>query len=186
MSEGRFSANEKVLAFHGPLIYEAKVLKVQGQPQKTDSLAKTKDKNPQKADGATGETQKSSSDSKDVKTTSTSSGGSLKYFIHYHGWNKNWDEWVAEPRILKFTESNLERKKELIKAHEANVKAKKAASTSAPAAAAGAAGAGAGPAPHKRRAEVAGADPASSPSQSNSSSQSDNSKSPKVDRSLVV
>ena len=61
----KFHANERVLAFHGPLIYEAKVQKV-------------------------------------------SSDGSSKYFIHYHGWNKNWDEWVPEPRILKYTGSSGE------------------------------------------------------------------------------
>ena len=75
----KFVANERILAFHGPLIYEAKV---------------------QKVDGA-------------------------KYFIHYHGWNKNWDEWVPEARILKYTESNLDKKRQLVKAHEANVKAKR-------------------------------------------------------------
>ena len=79
----KFIQNEKVLAFHGPLIYEAKIQKV-----------------------AESET-------------------STKYLIHYHGWNKNWDEWVPDARILKYTESNLERKRELIKAHDATQKAKK-------------------------------------------------------------
>ena len=79
----KFLQNEKVLAFHGPLIYEAKIQKV-----------------------AESET-------------------STKYLIHYHGWNKNWDEWVPDARILKYTESNLERKRELIKAHDATQKAKK-------------------------------------------------------------
>ena len=79
----KFVQNEKVLAFHGPLIYEAKIQKV-----------------------AESET-------------------STKYLIHYHGWNKNWDEWVPDARILKYTESHLERKRELIKAHDATQKAKK-------------------------------------------------------------
>ena len=80
----KFIQNEKVLAFHGPLIYEAKIQKV-------------------------------------TESDSTST----KYLIHYHGWNKNWDEWVPDARILKYTESNLERKRELIKAHDASQKAKK-------------------------------------------------------------
>jgi len=96
----KFCANERVLAFHGPLIYEAKILKVSPE-------------------------------------------GNNKYFIHYHGWNKNWDEWVPEPRILKYTESNLDRKKELIKAHDANVKAKKQAVSSS----------------HKRKADAPPAPP---------------------------
>ena len=79
----KFVQNEKVLAFHGPLIYEAKIQKV------------------------------------------VESETSTKYQIHYHGWNKNWDEWVPDARILKYTESNLERRRELIKAHDATQKAKK-------------------------------------------------------------
>merc|ERR1711860_225788 len=42
-----------------------------------------------------------------------------KYLIHYHGWNKSWDEWVDEAQILKHTELNLEKKRDLDKAHEA-------------------------------------------------------------------
>ncbi|XP_031638074.1 nuA4 complex subunit EAF3 homolog [Contarinia nasturtii] len=32
--------------------------------------------------------------------------GPMKYFIHYDGWNKGWDEWVAdtEGRILKYSD----------------------------------------------------------------------------------
>lgn len=50
-----------------------------------------------------------------------------KYFIHYHGWNKNWDEWVPEARMLKYSDSNLEKKRDLVKAHDATTKAKKMA-----------------------------------------------------------
>ena len=51
--ETKFLEGEKILCFHGPLIYEAKIQKVE------------------------------------VKD------GQTKYFIHYMGWNKNWDEWVS-------------------------------------------------------------------------------------------
>ncbi|XP_065094307.1 mortality factor 4-like protein 1 [Ochlerotatus camptorhynchus] len=89
----KFTEGEKVLCFHGPLIYEAKMLK---------SMV-MKDKQ-------------------------------VKYFIHYAGWNKNWDEWVPENRVLKYNESNVQRQKEVTKLHsslaaknkKANVKAKKA------------------------------------------------------------
>lgn len=47
----RFVEGERILCFHGPLIYEAKIQKVETKNKQT------------------------------------------KYFIHYHGWNKNWDEW---------------------------------------------------------------------------------------------
>jgi len=82
----RFVDGEKILCFHGPLIYEAKIQKV-GRKNKT-----------------------------------------TQYFIHYHGWNKNWDEWVPEARMLKYTSMNLEKKRELNKAHEANARAAKKAS----------------------------------------------------------
>lgn len=35
------------------------------------------------------------------------------YKIHYQGWNKNWDEWVAEERLLKYNETNLNLQKKL-------------------------------------------------------------------------
>ncbi|KAK9872153.1 hypothetical protein WA026_016207 [Henosepilachna vigintioctopunctata] len=74
----KFTEGERVLCFHGPLIYEAKCLK----------STVTKDKQ-------------------------------IKYFIHYAGWNKNWDEWVPESRVLKYNEANVSRQKEVQKAHAA-------------------------------------------------------------------
>lgn len=72
----KFAEGEKVLCFHGPLIYEAKALK----------STITKDKQ-------------------------------IKYYIHYAGWNKNWDEWVPENRVLKYNEANVQRQKEVFKQH---------------------------------------------------------------------
>jgi mortality factor 4-like protein 1 len=81
----KFSEGEKVLCFHGPLIYEAKCLK----------STITKDKQ-------------------------------IKYFIHYAGWNKNWDEWVPESRVLKYNEANVAKQKEVQKAHSTqHIKTKK-------------------------------------------------------------
>uniref|UniRef100_A0A8C4E4A9 Mortality factor 4-like protein 1 n=2 Tax=Dicentrarchus labrax TaxID=13489 RepID=A0A8C4E4A9_DICLA len=68
---------ERVLCFHGPLLYEAKCVKIN-----------IKDKQ-------------------------------IKYFIHYSGWNKNWDEWVPESRVLKYVDSNLQKQKELQRANQA-------------------------------------------------------------------
>eukprot|EP00058_Branchiostoma_floridae_P020759 XP_002606249.1 hypothetical protein BRAFLDRAFT_84009 [Branchiostoma floridae] len=84
--KAKFQENEKVLCFHGPLLYEAKVLEVQ-QPSK----GQAKDKQ-------------------------------VRYFIHYSGWNKNWDEWVPESRVLKFSDANQGKQKEL---REAQAKVKK-------------------------------------------------------------
>ncbi|XP_059487420.1 mortality factor 4-like protein 1 [Neocloeon triangulifer] len=84
MVKTRFAEGEKVLCFHGPLIYEAKCLKVE-----------FKDK-------------------------------VVRYQIHYAGWNKSWDEWVPEERVLKINEFNIMKQKELKKAQDAaNQKTKK-------------------------------------------------------------
>ncbi|XP_026018921.1 mortality factor 4-like protein 1 isoform X3 [Maylandia zebra] len=72
----KFQEGERVLCFHGPLLYEAKCVKIN-----------VKDKQ-------------------------------IKYFIHYSGWNKNWDEWVPESRVLKYVDSNLAKQKELQKANQ--------------------------------------------------------------------
>uniref|UniRef100_A0A8V0ZJ53 Mortality factor 4-like protein 1 n=1 Tax=Gallus gallus TaxID=9031 RepID=A0A8V0ZJ53_CHICK len=72
----KFQEGERVLCFHGPLLYEAKCVKVA-----------IKDKQ-------------------------------VKYFIHYSGWNKNWDEWVPESRVLKYVDTNLQKQKELQKANQ--------------------------------------------------------------------
>ena len=98
----KFNADEKVLCFHGPLLYEAKILR------------------------------------------SKKEGGSYMYFVHYQvylqqqkifffmpkilqGWNKNWDEWVTEPRMLKQIAENFEKQKKLLATHMAQTKANKQA-----------------------------------------------------------
>lgn len=32
-----------------------------------------------------------------------------KYYVHYPGWNKNWDEWVGVERLMKYTEANIQK-----------------------------------------------------------------------------
>ncbi|PON46366.1 MRG [Trema orientale] len=68
-----FSEGEKVLAYHGPRIYEAKVQKAELRKKE------------------------------------------WKYFVHYLGWNKNWDEWVGVDRLMKHTEENVVKQQALDK-----------------------------------------------------------------------
>jgi len=82
----KFAEGEKVLCFHGPLIYEAKALKVKVQDKQ------------------------------------------IKYLIHYAGWNKNWDEWVPENRVLKYNEANVQKQQEVSRQHKLAAKNKKSAS----------------------------------------------------------
>merc|ERR1719419_199765 len=35
----------------------------------------------------------------------------VMYFVHYHGWNQQWDEWVSSDRCVKETEENLEKQR---------------------------------------------------------------------------
>ncbi|WOL17471.1 protein MRG1 isoform X2 [Canna indica] len=72
-ADGVFSEGEKVLAYHGPLIYEAKVQKAEFRKDE------------------------------------------WRYFVHYLGWSKNWDEWVATDRLLKYTEENIRKQQALEK-----------------------------------------------------------------------
>ncbi len=95
ISKPKFANGEKVLCFHGPLIYEAKIQKV----SPTGNV-------PGRKSGANG-------------------NNGPRYFIHYHGWNKNWDEWVPETRMLKFNDANCQRRRQLAAQHDANVKAKR-------------------------------------------------------------
>ncbi|KAJ6834198.1 protein MRG1-like [Iris pallida] len=70
-SAGAFTEGEKVLAYHGPRLYEAKVQKVEYRKDE------------------------------------------WRYYVHYLGWNKNWDEWVGADRLMKFTDDNV-RKQEIL------------------------------------------------------------------------
>jgi len=81
----KFADHEKVLCYHGPLLYEAKCVRSR-------------------------------------KHTKSGDPGDYQYFVHYQGWNKNWDEWVDETRILKASSENFERKEKLFAQHQANVK----------------------------------------------------------------
>ncbi|KAG4930673.1 hypothetical protein JHK84_047660 [Glycine max] len=83
-NSGVYSEGEKVLAYHGPRIYEAKASFTSLSFRRVRFILffplvqKT-------------EIRKSE----------------WKYFVHYLGWSKNWDEWVGEERLMKHTEENV-------------------------------------------------------------------------------
>lgn len=90
-----FNLNQQVLAYHGPLLYEAKVMKVH-------------EKNKTFVEGKEGEHEpvESSRLPEEFYALNT-------YFVHYKGWNAKWDEWVPPSRILEFNEVNLKIQAEL-------------------------------------------------------------------------
>jgi mortality factor 4-like protein 1 len=101
----KFADHEKVLCYHGPLLYEAKCMK-------------------NRKVAATNEYQ---------------------FFVHYQGWNKNWDEWVPEDRILKINTENIDKKEKLMAAQAALAKeSKKKGKSAGVGAAAGGTGAKSG------------------------------------------
>ena len=55
---------------------------------------------------------------KSRKDTKSGNPGDFQYFVHYQGWNKNWDEWVDETRILKASSENFDKKEKLFLQHQ--------------------------------------------------------------------
>lgn len=96
-SPAPIDTNSTVFAFHGPLMYEAKVLKVH--------LAGDKKVLAIEGDELLQDNPKLTDDLLDVDT----------YFLHYQGWNSKWDEWVTRGRVLECNEENRFKKKELEK-----------------------------------------------------------------------
>jgi mortality factor 4-like protein 1 len=86
--------NDKCLAFHGPLLYEAKVMKTR-DPGSDTALTKqgTEEVDPEELPN----------DAEDERV----------YFIHYKGWKSSWDEWVTSARLKELTLENLKLQKEL-------------------------------------------------------------------------
>lgn len=86
-----------VYAYHGPLIYEAKILKMKNAKDsfilnsdlQQESLELNHKFNAKKWDNVT------------------------CYFLHYQGWNLKWDEWVGIDRILEINDENKFKKQEL-------------------------------------------------------------------------
>ncbi|KAH3680504.1 hypothetical protein WICMUC_000292 [Wickerhamomyces mucosus] len=91
-----YIVNGKCLAFHGPLLYEAKILKIH---RANSNIIETKD----------GEISLDSNGSiipKDLFDINS-------YFIHYKGWKSSWDEWVDDLRLKEINDENLQLQKNL-------------------------------------------------------------------------
>ena len=87
---------KKCLAFHGPLLYEAKVLR-SWDPQTRQLSALPAD-----------------TDDDDTPAVPSELQSDPAYFIHYQGWKATWDEWVGSDRIREYTPENLALKKQLV------------------------------------------------------------------------
>lgn len=99
----KFRPGCKALAYHGPLVYEAKVLKVHVEGKtfvdlgegRTEPLLANKIPNFLREKDA--------------------------YFLHYKGWSSKWDEWVSSERIMEFNDDNLGLSRELRNARKKTI-----------------------------------------------------------------
>ncbi|KAK6461147.1 MRG-domain-containing protein [Scheffersomyces coipomensis] len=94
-----FKPNSTVYAYHGPLIYESKVLKVYDFKQ--DKIINHEFKREQFKENL--------KFNRELFKVNQQDG----YFLHYQGWNSKWDEWVNSDRILEFNDMNKFKKTEL-------------------------------------------------------------------------
>lgn len=89
-----YAKDEKVLCFHGDLMYEAKIIDIRQTASTTSSTS-----------GGSG-----GGGNKEGGSSSKSSGGNpaddVMYRVHYKGWKASWDDWVTADRIRKFTDDN--------------------------------------------------------------------------------
>ncbi|XP_024930442.3 protein MRG1 [Ziziphus jujuba] len=53
----------------------------------------------------------------------------LKFYVHYLGWNKSWDEWVGVERLMKHTEENVQKQRALNAKQEKDKRTKLARSS---------------------------------------------------------
>ncbi|KFW65325.1 Mortality factor 4-like 1, partial [Pygoscelis adeliae] len=105
-----FLSGERVLCFHGPLLYEAKCVKVAIKDKQVKYFIHYSGWN------------KNSSDSRSLSESTylfclflfhfNVADSRVKTLSHY------WDEWVPESRVLKYVDTNLQKQKELQKANQ--------------------------------------------------------------------
>ncbi|AMD22621.1 HHL149Cp [Eremothecium sinecaudum] len=93
-----FEIDGKCLCYHGPLLYEARVLRIY------DPVTKTyRDKHNSRVEPT-----------EEDKLPEDALGRPL-WFVHYQGWKATWDEWVSQERIRPYNDENLALKKQLVR-----------------------------------------------------------------------
>lgn len=93
-----YKPNQLVYAYHGPLIYEAKILKIK---KKNESFIINHD------------LQQETIESNEPRFDKAKWKNQNCYYLHYQGWNAKWDEWVGIDRIMELNNENKFKKLEL-------------------------------------------------------------------------
>lgn len=91
----KFRPGAQVLAYHGPLVYEAKVLKLHEKGRMFVEIGEGK-----------------SEPLENNRIPKFLLDGDA-YFLHYKGWSLKWDEWVSTERVMEFNDDNLGLSREL-------------------------------------------------------------------------
>lgn len=102
-----FELGGKCLAYHGPMLYEAKILKIWDHENKKISMLSDGHITAVEDAVIPGENDSSSAVPKELVDNAC-------YFVHYQGWKATWDEWIGLDRIHEYNEENLALKKKLV------------------------------------------------------------------------
>lgn len=115
-SDNDFAVNDVVLAYHGHLLYEARVLSVhreeddRGSGKKSSGAKKGKSSSTSGGADEDGSGDRSGIDSSNPNNSNNTNGGLSRvksYTVHYQGWKKSWEETVGREMVFEHNDENL-------------------------------------------------------------------------------
>ncbi|XP_064222183.1 mortality factor 4-like protein 1 isoform X2 [Aotus nancymaae] len=117
----KFQEGERVLCFHGPLLYEAKCVKVAIKDKQVKYFIHYSGWN-KKSAVRPRRSEKSLKTHEDFVALFPVPEGAPS--VHHPLLTSSWDEWVPESRVLKYVDTNLQKQRELQKANQKTKKNK--------------------------------------------------------------
>ncbi|XP_020831628.1 mortality factor 4-like protein 1 isoform X1 [Phascolarctos cinereus] len=111
----KFQEGERVLCFHGPLLYEAKCVKVAIKDKQVKYFIHYSGWN-KKSAVRPRRSEKTLKTREDIVAIFPVPEGAPS--VHHPFLTSSWDEWVPESRVLKYVDTNLQKQRELQKANQ--------------------------------------------------------------------
>ncbi|XP_037011831.1 mortality factor 4-like protein 1 isoform X2 [Artibeus jamaicensis] len=111
----KFQEGERVLCFHGPLLYEAKCVKVAIKDKQVKYFIHYSGWN-KKSAVRPRRSEKALKTREDIVALFPVPEGAPS--VHHPLLTSSWDEWVPESRVLKYVDTNLQKQRELQKANQ--------------------------------------------------------------------
>ncbi|XP_076984672.1 mortality factor 4-like protein 1 isoform X1 [Tamandua tetradactyla] len=111
----KFQEGERVLCFHGPLLYEAKCVKVAIKDKQVKYFIHYSGWN-KKSAVRPRRSEKTLKTREDIVAPFPVPEGAPS--VHHPLLTSSWDEWVPESRVLKYVDTNLQKQRELQKANQ--------------------------------------------------------------------